>query len=75
MDNDIIMKKNITLFLLGVTPALFAAIDAGTYQNETIDALILNQTATDSTWTFDNVTFTNTGDVGLGNSIERKLQY
>lgn len=62
------MKKNITLFLLGATPALFAAIDAGTYQNETLDALILNQTDTDSTWTFDNVTFTNTGDVRLGNS-------
>lgn len=62
------MKKNITLFLLGATPALFAAIDAGTYQNETLDALILNQTATDSTWTFDNVTFTNTGNMGLDNS-------
>ena len=64
------MKKNITLFLLGATPALFAAIDAGTYQNETLDALILNQTNADSDWVFENVEFTSTGDVNLATNYD-----
>ena len=63
------MKKCSILFLLGATPALFAALDPGAYQNETVDALILNQTGADSTWTFDNVTFTNTGNVNFNNKI------
>lgn len=62
------MKKHFILFLLGASPALFAAIDVGTYQNETLDSLALNQTNENSTWVFDNVEFTNSGSMSLNNT-------
>lgn len=62
------MKKCSILFLFGAAPALFAALDPGTYQNEELDSLALNQSDADSAWTFNNVTFANTGNVNFNNT-------
>lgn len=52
--------KNILYSLpLFASASLFAAIDAGTYTGEIFDKLELNLTEQNSTWIFDNVTFTN----------------
>ncbi len=58
------MKKALYTLPLFASASLFAAIDAGTYTNQTFDYLSLNliQSETPLSWVFDNVTFENVAD-------------